>query len=179
MNDEKIYPDWGAFGTTTESTAPEPKPEVVTGTGDSTWEMKIKVGEIEIETKPTDTPEQIAAAMQKAHELDALRKYERLRLVRCDHPLKDFIEAAITGVGATTFNEPEAVWRRLVAMADTDDAPNHVVGYTPSKRAIKYQGKEFDKSGEPDYFNKGALAQLFRRQKTYASQREPTPAHTR
>lgn len=86
---------------------------------------------------------------------------------------------AITGVGATTFNETEAVWRRLVAMADTDAAPNHVVGYTPSRRAIKYQGKKFDKSGESDYFNRDALAQLFRRQNTYASQREPTQANTR
>jgi hypothetical protein len=180
MNDETIYPNWGTFGTATENTVRELQPEAVTGAEGSTWELKIKVGDIEIETNPADTPEQIKAAMQGADDLNKLQakaKRERLRLTRCDHSLKNFIEVAMSDVGATTFNETEAVWRRMVAMADSDDAPNHVIGYTPSKRAIKYQGQIFDKLGEYDYFKKQALAQLFWRQKANANPRPSTPAH--
>lgn len=179
MSNKKNYPDWGAFGTATENVVLEPRPTVDPDTGDDTWEMKIKVGEVEIETNPTDTPEQIKAAMQKAHDLNALQattKRGRLRLVKSDHALKSFIEEAMARAGVTSFNEVEPVWRELVSMAEGSDAPNHVIGYIASRRALKYQGTTYDNTGQPDFYKKAALAQLFRRQKTHAGQRQPTPA---
>lgn len=92
---------------------------------------------------------------------------------REDHYLKGFIEDALAETGATTFDgiDVGAVWRWLITAADTDKAPEHVIGYLPSKRSIKYHGKVYERSGEYDYFNREALAQLFRRQKTHANQR--------
>lgn len=87
---------------------------------------------------------------------------------REDHYLKGFIEDALAITGATTFDEVDvgAVWRWLITAADTDRAPEHVIGYVPAKRSIKYRGKGYERSGLFDYFNREALAQLFRRQKS-------------
>jgi hypothetical protein len=92
---------------------------------------------------------------------------------REDHYLKGFIEDALAATGAISFDDVDvgAVWRWLVAAADTDRAPEHVIGYVPAKRSIKYRGKGYERSGQFDHFNREALAQLFRRQKVHANPR--------
>jgi hypothetical protein len=176
MSSGKVYPQWGAFGAEVEASAPQSQ-DLDNGKSELVFDLTIEIGDFKIETLPSDTKEQIEAAMQKAHELDTLRRKarcERLQLVRCDHPLKDFIEKAMARAEVTSFDETAAVWRRLVAMAEEPDAPPHVTGYSPADRAIRYQGRTYDKSGKSDLFNSDALAQLFRRQKAHADQREPT-----
>lgn len=177
MSNNEKYPEWGAFGTALEDAVLKEKTRISSDIDGSTWELIVKIGDIVIETVPTDKPEQIVAAMQKASELDTLRtkaKRERLRLVQSDHPLKDFIEEAIARVGATSFDKPEAVWRQLVEMSEESSAPSHVLGFSPAQQAIKYHGKKYDKSGVSDFLTRDALAQLFRRQKAHADQRQST-----
>jgi hypothetical protein len=118
---------------------------------------------------------EITAELERAEKANAAAAVP-LRLhrgSRDEHRLKNFIEDALAGTGATTFDDVDvgAVWRWLVAAAGTDDAPEHVIGYLPAKRAIKYRGKGYERSGEADYFNREALAQLFRRQKVHANPR--------
>ena len=177
MSNNEKYPEWGAFGTAPKDAAVKEKTQISSDINGSTWKLIVKIGNIVIETGPADKPEQIMAAMQKASELETLRtkaKRERLRLVQSDHPLKDFIEEAIARVGATSFDKPEAVWRQLVEMSEEPGAPSHVIGSSPAEQAIKYHGKTYDKSGQSDFFTRDALAQLFRRQKGHADQRQST-----
>jgi len=146
-------------------------------------DLVIKIGGIEITTEEADSPEQIEAAIRTAHDLAATTSTPSnatnpaLRLLNCIHPLKGFIEQAMDKVNAVSFDDVEAVWRQLVAIADADAAPEHVIGYSPDRRAIKYQGRGYDRSGQFDYFNRDALAELFRRQKAHAKPRSPTSSH--
>ncbi|WP_426174238.1 hypothetical protein [Massilia sp. TWR1-2-2] len=183
MNDEKIYPSWGAFGTATDNSAPEPRSEAVTGASDSAWELKITVGGFGIETKPTDTPEQIAAAMRTAAEIDAERKLTVLlpKLQNTNHALVPFIARAMRSVRATGFDLESLgrVWIELVRMAGTDESPDEVTGYIHGK-GIRYRGGIYGRTqgSEFDHYARRTLAALFKRQEEHhAKSRQVTSSH--
>lgn len=183
MSNKENYPEWGAFGAPDSQTKPVQRPATDHPTG-TAFEYIMSYNSDGMPTltpEPHDTEEILRFAHSElARERDRIMKIKeqkRLRLVRCDHPLKDFIEKAMERAGVTSFDEVEPVWRQLVAMADDPDAPAYVTGYAPSNRAIRYQGKNYNNSGLFDHFNREALAQLFRRQKAHANPRESTQGH--
>jgi hypothetical protein len=151
MNEKKIYPSWGAFGTATENTAPEPRPEVVTGTGDSTWgltqsvaiDMATGVITHNLKIEDDDPKEQIddaRASMNREIRKAALKSPagERYRLSGNRDAMSAVIEGAMSE--AANHEDVHSVWAALVAMALRPDRDAPLLGMTDDGSAVLYRG---------------------------------------
>lgn len=151
MNEKTIYPDWGAFGTANESSALEKKSKVVANTGDCTVEMKITMGKIEIKTIPTDTPEQIEAAIRTAHEIDEKKvKESQVAIKRLGRDLLDaIVDRALKA--ATAPDDYQSVFEEIAKMAAGPDRPAPLVGEATA------EGIPYRRNGKVDHFTRRAL----------------------
>jgi hypothetical protein len=171
MNDEKIYPGWGTFGTATESTAPELRPEAVTGTGDSTWGLKQSAsidpatGVITHDLKIEDDDKQERIDEARANMNREIRKAvlrspagERFRLSGKRDAMSAPTETAMSL--AMNHEDVHSVWAALVEMALRLDRDAPLLGMTDDGSAVLYRGQ----TGKSEQFTFPMLKGRLRRQ---------------
>lgn len=148
MSDNEKYPEWGAFGTATKNTGPEPRPVAAPESDDSDWELteSVRISEngekvFTVEHTKDDLPEMVQQALarkdiQAAKEAFRSPAAERYRLTGELDVLSAVIEFARSQ--AIDHTDLHSVWAALVMMARTPEKFAPLVGISDDGSTVKF-----------------------------------------
>ncbi|WP_295997178.1 hypothetical protein [Rugamonas sp.] len=151
MSSGKSYQQWGAFGTATENTEPEPRPEIASGICGSTWGLteetfidsatgvvthKLTIENGDAQEKIDDARASINREIRKAVLKSPAGELYRLSGGR------DAMSAPIETAMSLAMNHEDvhSVWAALVEMALREDRAAPLLGMTDDGLFVEYRG---------------------------------------